>query len=295
MLKQKLKLDDWQEINNALHITLYFYSKMGEKLIAIPSSSGGILFTYGVPVALGLTGLTAAGLGLKSLLNSNNPVRMSTEMPSDEKLKSMDELFSKENKSLLKQAWDWTTITGNLIGCTLRDWFSEQSPECAAFRQRAKNDGGIYSQLTSLTSWTKGLLIGGVSLAVVIPLIKLAFDRYARTGTMNVVQPKIKPEIKPEFNPEIKPEFKNEVKPEVKPEFKNEVNPNFKLDYDPDYDPDYNPNLLQNYVPTINVNTTKQQPQMLVQPRGTVFVEYEPGYKSVPKIKNKTQYDWLFE
>ena len=275
MLKQKLKLDDWQEINNVLHITLYFYSKMGEKLIAIPSSSGGILFTYGVPVALGLTGLTAAGLGLKSLLNSNNPDRMSTEMPSDEKLKSVDELFSKENKSLLKQAWDWTTITGNLIGCTLRDWFSEQSPECAAFRQRAKNDGGIYSQLTSLTSWTKGLLIGGVSLAVVIPLIKLAFDRYARTGNMNVIQPEIKPEIKPNFN--------------------NKVEPKFELDYEPNYDPDYNPNLLQNYVPTINVNTTKQQPQIIIQPRGTVFVEYEPGYKSVPKIKNKTQYDWLFE
>ena len=243
---------------------------MGEKLIATPTSSGGLLFT-----TLGATSLAAAGLGLYSLINSNNPARMSTEMPSKDQLNSMDELFNNENKSWYKKAWDWTTVTGNLIGCALRDWFSEQSPACAAFRQRAKNDGGIYSKLTSLSSWAKGLLVGGLSLGVVIPLIKLAFDRYARTGNMNVIKPQIKPEIKPNFN--------------------NKVEPKFELDYEPNYDPDYNPNLLQNYVPTINVNTTKQQPQIIVQPRGTVFVEYEPGYKSVPKIKNKTQYDWLFE
>ena len=121
---------------------------------------------------------------------------------------------------------------------------------------------------------------------LLIPLIKIAFDRYARTGNMSVVQPEIKPEIKPTINPEIKPEFKNEIKPEIKPEF--------NLNYEPGYDPDYNPNLLQNYVPTINVNTAKlQPPQIVIQPKGTVFVPYEEGKKYTRK--NHGYYDWLFE
>lgn len=267
---------------------------IGGSLLAKPTSSGGISFTYGIPAVLGIAGVTAVGLGLKSLFSSNNPDRMNSENPietlteptNNSTITSTPENIQSNEKSVFQRAGDWVADTGRLTWCVLTDWFSEQSPECAAFQQRAKNDKGIYAKLTSLTSWAKGLLIGGVALTVVIPLLKLAFDRYARTGHMSVVQPEIKPDIKPEIKPNINPEFKNEIKPEIKPEF--------NLDYEPNYDPDYNPNLLQNYVPTINVNTAKQPaPQIVIQPRGTVFVPYENGKKFTRKLHH--EYDWLFE
>ena len=279
---------------------------VGDSIIAKPTA-GGINFLT-IPVAI--AGATAVGLGLKSLFSSNDPERMSTEKNQEVKREFEQNrptnvnksMFQHEleqnrptnvNKSMFQRAKDWGSDTGYLVKCVLQDWFSEQSPECAAFRQRAKNDGGIYSKIANLSWWAKGLLIGGVSLAVVIPMIKIAFDRYARTGNMTVVTPQIKPDIKPDIRPEIKPEIKPEFKNEIKPEIKPQINPNFNLDYEPGYDPDYNPNLLQNYVPTINVNTTKERPQIVIQPRGAVFVPYEPGEKYSHKIKGP--YDWLFE
>ena len=296
MLKPKLKYVDLFDINK-LPNQSYFWLKMtytqiaglskkivADSLIPKPTAVGGISWGYLLPATVGIAGVTAAGLGLKHLFSSNNPERMSTEKPINHEIEQNRP--NNINKSLFQQAKDWSSDTGYLIRCVLQDWFSEQSPECAAFRQRAKSDGGIYAKFANLSSWTKGMLIGGASLLLLIPLIKIAFDRYARTGNMSVVQPEIKPEIKPTINPEIKPEFKNEIKPEIKPEF--------NLNYEPGYDPDYNPNLLQNYVPTINVNTAKPQPpQIVIQPKGTVFVPYEEGKKYTRK--NHGYYDWLFE
>ena len=265
---------------------------MSESIPFIAPKIASVLASAGItaPAVIGVGGAAlAGGLGLYWLFNSNNPDRMSSEKNQEEKPQKLQTKEIQEQKPWYSRAWDWTRDTGHLVGCCLQDWLSTQSPECAAFRQKAKNDKGIYAWFANLTSWSKGLLLGGVSLAVVIPLISLAFSRYA-TGSTTYVQPSVKPEIKPEIKPEFKPEFKNEIKPQIKPQ----INPTFNLDYEPEYEPDYNPNLLQNYVPTINVNTGKQQPpQIIIQPRGTVFVPYERGEKYSHKIKGP--YDWLFE
>ena len=158
---------------------------------AAAATAGGIDFPL---LFLGAGAVASLGLGLNWLIKSNNPERMSTEK--QEINTEINTPWYKKPVEWYNNAMDWTTDTGRLIGCCLQDWFSEQSPECAAFRQRAKSDGGIYAKFANLSSWTKGMLIGGASLLLLIPLIKIAFDRYARTGNMSVVQPEIKPEIK---------------------------------------------------------------------------------------------------
>ena len=280
---------------------------MAGTLIATPSPSGGILFDYILP-GLGVAGVAAgAGLGLYYLMNSNNPDRMNSNISTDAIIEPKPDYnnieFEKnrpnlKNPTLLQRGTKWGSDTGYLVKCVLQDWFSTQSPECAAFRQRAKNDNGIYNWFTKLAWWTKSLLLGGVSLVVIVPLLKWYFNRYAESGETTLITPEIKPDIKPDFKnenkSEIKPNINTEIKPEIKPNINPEINPQFNLDYEPNYDPDYNPNLLQNYVPTINVNTAKQPaPQIVIQPKGTVFVPYEEGKKFTRKLHN--EYDWLFE
>ena len=81
----------------------------------------------------------------------------------------------------------------------------------------------------------------------------------------------------------------------VNPDITNEPHNENKFEPEIDHDEDYNPNLMQNYVPTINVNTNKEQPQIVISPSVPIYVPYEPGYKQKPKIKPKNPYNWIWE
>ena len=63
------------------------------------------------------------------------------------------------------------------------------------------------------------------------------------------------------------------------------------------------PSSFHNFVPTINISTPEYNPQpqlprIEINPKSNVYIPYEPGYKSVPKTKNKTHpiynLDWMY-
>ena len=268
-----------------------------ENFVATPSSNGGIEWKILLPTLA--VGATTIGFGLNHLLRSNNPQRMSTENIESNVVEPT--IINPTNNS--KPTSSWWGNTWHFTKCTLQEWFSEGSDECAAFLHRSKNATGIGSWFSSLSSTVKTLLIAGVSIPVVVYLLKSAFDIYARTGRMTVpgntsvvkpeIKPTINPQIDPHINPTINPQIDPHINPTINPKINPQINPNIISDIDNEYEPDYNPNLMQNYVPTINVMRENKQPQIVIQPKGHVFVPYEPGYKSKPKIKNKNSYSWL--
>ena len=126
------------------------------------------------------------------------------------------------------------------------------------------------SAWNNLTFTIKTLMLSGVALASIIPLLKLFFDVLSKRSAASAVG-YVNPNIK------IEPHNENKFEPEI------------------DHDEDYNPNLMQNYVPTINVNTNKEQPQIVISPSVPIYVPYEPGYKQKPKINPKNPYNWIWE
>ena len=257
-----------------------------ENFVPVPSSNGGIGWKILLPATV--AGVTGLGLGLKNLFSSNNPERMATENNST----------STETPSKPKSKQGFWGNSYDYVKCTLQEWLSEGTDECAAFLHRSKKEPGIGSWFGSLASTVQTLLIAGFTLPVVTFLLKGLFDRYASTGSMTTIQPTIAPQIQPNIDPRIDPNINPTINPTINPEINPKINPtinpNITSNVDNEYEPDYNPNLMQNYVTTINVMRENKQPQIVIQPKGHVFVPYEPGYKSKPKIKNKNIYSWLY-
>lgn len=92
----------------------------------------------------------------------------------------------------------------------------------------------------------------------------------------------------------------------VKPTINTTVDPKFDVnnEVDVDNEVDYTPSSFHNFVPTINIHTpdySYSKPMLEINQNSSVFVPYEPGYKSKPRQHKTTDNpvhistDWLFK
>ena len=92
-------------------------------------------YNYGILLTGGVAGLKVISDTIGSLFRKNTPNYLeTTDETGAVEFSSNVNPPPKTKPGFFKNSWDY-------LGCTFREWFSEQTPECAAFAERAKPYG----------------------------------------------------------------------------------------------------------------------------------------------------------
>ena len=153
------------------------------------------------------------------------------------------------------------------------------------------------------SSWADTLKTVGYTAAIAIPAYNIATNLLGNKGSSN----KNSNTNKSSNSNTIKPNINTKVQPKIEPKINTTIDPSIEneIDVDVENEVDYTPSSFHNFVPTINIappeynDQLRQLPPIEINPKSAVFVPYEPGYKSKPKIKNNVHpiynLDWMYK